>query len=330
MKIKVIDKGGEIRADDFEYAPGYVFTTDPACVDYDWLVVFDEFPKEDRGTFRNGCEELRCPRERTILCTWEPVSVKAYSRAYTRQFGHYLSNRPWSAERHPHYHLGRGYYIWYVDRPYAEVVAKTDYPKDKVISAVCSAKRMRHTAHHFRYALIDHLMRTVPGLDWYGRKFRPIDRKYRLLDGYKYHLAVENHIAPNHWSEKLSDPLLCECLPFYAGDPEVGRILPPESFIPIPIDDPAAAERIIKTAIANGEYEKRLPAIREARRLLIAKYNFWAQVIAVIEESAGQAVSAADPSRPVRLYARRTIRRHNPLAALDDAWHRLKLQLGIW
>ena len=40
----------------------YEFVYDPACRDYDWLVVFDELPV--------ACEELACPREHTILCTW--------------------------------------------------------------------------------------------------------------------------------------------------------------------------------------------------------------------------------------------------------------------
>ena len=71
----------------------YEFVYDPACADYDWLVVFDEMPVD--------CEVLRCPRERTVLCTWEPVSIKSYSKAYTRQFGHLLTNRPPEADRHP-------------------------------------------------------------------------------------------------------------------------------------------------------------------------------------------------------------------------------------
>ena len=47
----------------------YEFVYDPACRDYDWLVVFDELPVK--------CEHLFCPREQTILCTWEPVSISS-------------------------------------------------------------------------------------------------------------------------------------------------------------------------------------------------------------------------------------------------------------
>ena len=119
------------------------FVYDPNCSEYDWLVVFDEMPVER--------EELCCPRERTILCTWEPVSIKSYSKAYTRQFGHLLTNRPPEAENHPHYHLGRGYFLWFVhDIP--KIGMATNKPQ--LISAVCSAKQMRHTQHYARFELV--------------------------------------------------------------------------------------------------------------------------------------------------------------------------------
>ena len=285
----------------------YEFIYDPAYRDYDWLVVFDEMPVES--------EKLRCPRERTILCTWEPVSIKSYSRAYTRQFGHLLTNRPPEAERHPHYHLGRGYFISFVhDIPALGAAIE----KPNLVSAVCSAKQMRHTRHHARYALVGRLTSAIPGMDWYGKGVKFLERKEDALVPYKYHVAIENHIAVHHWSEKFSDAILCECLPFYAGDPALAEIFPAACFIPIPIDDPDGAVRIVKAAIANGEYEKRREAILEAKRLILGRYNFWAQVVRVIEAEREQRVTPADPRRPVRIYARKALRWHNPSAALED------------
>ena len=289
----------------------YEFVHDPACADYDWLVVFDEMPS-DR-------EILRCARERTILCTWEPISIKSYSKAYTRQFGHLLTNRPFEAEKHPHYHLGRGYFPWFVrDFP------KHDVPvnKSKVVSAVCSSKQMKHTKHHARFHLVGELARAVPGFDWYGKGVKPLDRKEDALIPYKYHVAIENHIGVHHWTEKFSDAILCECLPFYAGDPALTEIFPAECFIPIPIDDPAEAVRIVKEAIANGEYEKRREAILEAKRLILTKYNFWHQVIGVIESS--EPSSLPKPSKPLLVYARKELRKHSASAALEDGWDHLR------
>ena len=261
----------------------FVFVSDPNCTSYDWLAVYDEFPRRKKNALvRNGKFPLACPQTNTILLTLEPTSVKFYNRVYTGQFGHLLTNRPYEAERHHHYHFGRGYYAWFIDRSYPTVRSLPSPEKTKCISAVYSAKNMRHTLHHARNELLDYLVANVKGLDRFGKGVRPITHKEDALDAYKYHLAIENHVAPGHWSEKIEDAILCECLPFYAGDPELGEILPPESFIPIPIADPPAAARIVNDAIAAGEYEKRRPFILEAKRIILEKYNFRSQIIEVV------------------------------------------------
>ena len=315
--IKVLQKTGRFAdPKPFAYSPDYVFVHDAACEDYDWLVVYDEFERP---------EPLRCPRERTILATWEPTSIKTYSRAYTRQFGHLLTNRPPEAERHPHYHLGRGYFYWFNDRSYAENAAVAIPEKTRLISSVCSSKQMRHTKHFARYRLIEKLAREIPGFDWFGHGVKPFGKKYEVMDPYRYHVAVENHIGAHHWTEKLADALLSECLTFYAGDPAIAEALPEGCLIPIPIDDPERATRMVRDAIAADEYAKRRPVILEAKRLILEKYNFWAQVISVIEAADGQTVSTLSDEM---LLPRRVIRKRNPLAALEEAVGHLRRFFG--
>ena len=310
IRIKVMGStfGGFMKStcvDRFE------FVYDAACDGYDWLVVFDELPVK--------FERLRCPAENTILCTWEPVSIKSYSRAYTRQFGHLLTNRPPEAENHPHYHLGRGYFPWFV----REVPKRGEtVDKPNAISAVCSAKQMKHTRHYDRFRLVQELAREVPGFDWYGKGVKPLARKEDALTPYKYHVAIENHIGVHHWTEKFADAILCECLQFYAGDPAITEVFSKDCFIPIPIDDPAEAVRIVKEAIANGEYEKRREAILEAKRLIFTKYNFWRQVIEVIESSPRP--PSLIPHSPSLIYARKELRKRSVSAALEDGWDHLR------
>ena len=319
MKIKLLCQRSRRTPKPFEYAPGYVFDTDPDCRDYDWLAVYDELQVER--------EVLACPRERTILLTGEPTSIKSYSRAYTRQFGHLLTNRPPEVERHPHHHLGRGYYFWFVGRDLESCRLPVTAPKERPVSACISAKQMGHTRHRDRFELMTALRQSVPGLDWYGRGVRPFGRKFEVLDPYKYHVTVENHIAPHHWSEKIADAFLCECLPFYAGDPLLAEVFPAESFIPIPIDDPAEAVRIVRAAIAEDVYAKRREAVLEAKRRILLKYNFWAQVIEVIE-SAADGVSSASPN-PEFVVNRKVLRRSCLSAALDEGWFHLRQYLHL-
>ena len=320
MKIKVFHSGSYVGEPSVEYKPGYKFVYDAACADYDWLVVYDKMPKHDVGTFHGGYEPLACPKEHTMLLTQEPTSIKSYSRAYTRQFGHLLTNRPPQAENHPHYHLGRGYYKWFIDRTHKECSEMVLPPKSKLISVVCSSKRMRHTLHDARYRLTEALVAEIPEMEWYGHGVRGFDKKFEVLEPYKYHVTIENHIEEHHWTEKLADAFLAECLPFYAGDPIVDEVFPKESFIPIPIDDPKRAAEIVKAAIASGEYEKRRDAIKEAKRLVLTKYNFWAQIIELIESVADQPVTAVDKAKPVRIYERNALRKHSLSAILEDGW----------
>ena len=270
MTVKVVSKNPLFGKVPFEYAPGWVFTPDPACADYDWLVVFDDLKRD---------ETVACPRECTILATWEPVSIKNYCTAFTRQFGHLLTNRPRAAENHPHYHLGRGYFPWYNSRSYTENRAFVIPPKTKTVAAVCSAKAMKWTKHYQRIQLLKKMVAEIPG-------------------------------APG-----LADDF------------------PADSFIPIPVDDPDAAIRIMKAAIANDEWAKRLPAIRAAKERLFAEYNFWAQVIRVVESARGQRVTAPDPAHPHVLRSRRWLRRHSLSANLEDGWFHFKQYLsgvGLW
>ena len=304
----------------------YIFTTDTSCKKYDWLVVYDEFPRRvNSDEISHGKFRLSCPRERTILATGEPTSVKFYNSVYTNQFGHLLTNRPYEAERHHHYHFGRGYYLWFLGRTYPEVRSFVAPEKTKLISAVYSTKNMRHTLHHARNVLLDYLMDHVNGLDRFGKGVRPIKNKYEALDEYKYHIAVENHIGHGHWSEKIADAILCECLPFYAGDPSLSEVLPKDSFIPIPINDPVRAAEIINASIAANEYEKRLPAIKEARKLLEQKYNFRDQIIELIEANKEDAAIPFDPSKNDFLVTRKHTRLTFKGAASDLINHVKKI-----
>ena len=152
-------------------------------------------------------------------------------------------------------------------------------------------------------------------------------KKYEALDAYRYHVAMENVIVPGHWTEKIADALISECLPFYAGDPDLGKVLPPESFIPIPLDDPPEAERIVKAAIAANEYERRLPAVRAAKRLILEKYNTFSQIVSVIEAEKGAPTASTDG--PQYIESRHRLRWH-PDEMLSVLGYRLRRTWAAW
>lgn len=323
--IKVVSKTSETMPPaPSRFSGKYIFTTSPACDNYDWLVVHDEIPECDIGTFKSGAETLACPRSNTILATWEPTSIKCYTRAYAAQFAHLLSNRPWSAEKHPRYHLGRGYYRPMLGRSYDECAAIPFADKNDAVTAICSSKAMRWTKHYARVQILKRLVAEVPGAMWYGHGVREFGKKWEVMDSSKYHVALENHIDPHYWSEKITDAFLCECLPFYAGAPDLAEDFPAESFIPIPIDDPVEAVRIIKDAVAHDEYSRRREAILEAKKLVLEKYNFWAQVVSIIEGAQKDGIADIEDGAQAQIFSRKTVRRRNPLAALEAGLFHLK------
>ena len=314
-RIKVIRKSMKASPDQTEPLlwGDCLFCTDAAMTDYDWVLVYDEFPRTPVGTIKNETEPLLCPPDQTILITVEPPSIKIYSRAYTSQFGTVLTTHSIRDLPHPGHTLGRGCLEWLYIKPMQEILDQKEFPKTKMLSTICSAKQHTHTMHKKRYDLTRYLADRLPELDWFGHGIREIENKTVAMDDYKYHLCVENHLEPHHWTEKLSDAFVAMTLPFYAGDPLATECFPQESFIPIPLDNPQKALEIIRKAMEDGEYEKRLPAIREARRLVLEKYNMFAQTAAVIHNH-----RETGTIRPGAMLKGRHVLRKNPLHALRE------------
>lgn len=264
----------------------FIFEQD--CADYDWLVVYDDFPRRPGSGKLQWEEPLACPPQQTMLLTAEPSSIKIYGNGFLRQFGYVLtSQEPW-AIRHPgaiHRQIG---HIWYYGMQsgrgtWDHLNATEPWAKSLDISTVCSSKQMRHTLHQNRYDFTQALKADMPELDIFGHGVRPIDDKADALDDYRHHLSIENHISPHHWTEKLSDAFLAYCLPFYHGCPDAADYFPEESFIPIDINRYGETLETLRRVMRDGEYEKRLPAIREARRLVLHEYGTFPQLASLIK-----------------------------------------------
>lgn len=310
-----------------------IFDFDANARDYDWLVVYDDLPRKP-GTHNTGWEEvLACPRENTLLITTEPASVKAYGRAYVSQFGHVLtSQEPW-AINHPSVIRNQTGLIWFygMQSPHGtyDAMAATMSPpaKTDLIATVCSSKRMGHTLHSARYDFTQALKSRMPELEIFGHGVRPIIDKAEAVDPFRYHIAVENHVAPHHWTEKLADPFLGFSLPFYFGAPNAADYFPKESFIPIDIRDVAGTEHIIREAIANDEYTRRLPAIIEARRLVLKRHGTFPNLARLIAERTPQTFPSSRNERNECIQSRHLIRRRRPVSAMMDICDKIRHRL---
>lgn len=292
--------------------------------EYDWLVAYDEV--------HPAGEKLACPRRNTMLVTAEPATIKVYGKAFAGQFGHILTSQEPFAIDHPSVIRHQPALLWYFgvplnpggDKPrnYDRLSRGPGVAKDGLISSVCSNKAMGHTLHRLRYDFTLALDSAMPQFDLFGRGIRDINDKAEAMDRYKYHVAIENHLAPHHITEKLTDSYLAESLPFYFGAPNAGDYFPPESFIPIDIRDADSAIARIRQAIENDAYAKRLPAVLEAKRVTLEEQNLFAVLAKQIERlDTGQRGGAGET-----ILSRKVIRRRNPLTGLSYLYERYSVQ----
>jgi hypothetical protein len=301
------------------------FIFDPDCREYDWLVVYDDLP---RGS---PVEHLACPRQNTMLITGEPSSITHYGKRFLAQFGHVLTGQePWALD-HPGVIRRQPGLLWYYGGSdhrgtYDSLASASPSEKTKNISTVCSTKAMRHTLHSQRLAFTKRLMKDLPELAVLGYGMGHLDNKADAIDPYKYHLVIENHSCPHHWTEKLADAYLGYSLPIYFGCTNPGDYFPEESFAWIDIRNYDASLAKIRSLIANDDYEARVPAIIEARRRILEEYATFPQAARLIEERF--TVSPVETTGGL-LLSRRRIRLIHPDSWLPELINKIFRQARI-
>lgn len=175
---------------------------------------------------------------------------------------------------------------WNLLYTYEELQTK-EFPKTKIFSTVQTWKDY-YPGHKLRKFFMQNYLDKLPYIDIYGhlkqgedwtyKRFKgelPVRAKETAIAPYKYCFCCENSIEANYWTEKIIDALICECLPFYWGCKNLKDFLPEGCWIWLPLDDPELSLNIIKESIANNEWEKRLPIIKEAKKIIMEKWQFF-------------------------------------------------------
>jgi len=100
---------------------------------------------------------------------------------------------------------------------------------------------------------------------------------------YKYYFMAENNQEPNFITEKIWEPLLCESLCFYWGCPNITDYIDPRAFILLDLDDFPKSFKIIRDAILNNEWEKRVDVIRREKQKVLNYYGFFPTLERIIK-----------------------------------------------
>lgn len=255
------------------------------CRKYDWLVVF-HCPMR--------AEQLACPRENTLLVICEPASVRVYPDNYLQQFGGIVDLQKRGINRHPnltHYPAiwdwGSGFIKPNGERMRYEEMLNMPPPQKHKWLSVMSSNKAFSKFHRRRIEFCTRFARENPGADFYGAGINTIDDKAGALLPYHFHLAVENLCVEDYWTEKIAESYLAYCFTAYCGCPNIADYFPPESVVPVDINNYAAAADTLK-GLDEGEYNRRLQAVREARHLLLTKYHPAAKLAELINNPENQ------------------------------------------
>jgi hypothetical protein len=146
--------------------------------------------------------------------------------------------------------------------------------------SIITSNNKHFPGHLQRLKFIDQLLgsRIAQHLDFFGGGHNPVPDKLDALLPYKYHLALENRVLRNYWTEKLGDPLLGFALPFYHGCPNITDFFPPDALVPINLERPGEVVDAIEAALAEDAYARRQEPIRRARNLILNEYNVFQQM----------------------------------------------------
>jgi len=255
---------------------------------------------EDRGSFDGWAvyDSLQrpvsslCDPERTIFITGEPSSVRSYDPRFLAQFAAVIT--PHQGLQHSRVFRQQPAIPWWVGVAIEHQPAKQtssyrlDYDKlkaagpakkEKVLSVICSNKALTE-GHRERLRFLDRLIAKFGSkLDVFGHGFKPITDKWDAIHPYRYHIVLENVRADHYWTEKIADTFLAGAFPLYCGCPNLGDYFPAESYRPISRYEPEAAVAAITDAIESDLYTKAIPALAQARELVLDQYNLFPVIV---------------------------------------------------
>jgi len=178
--------------------------------------------------------------------------------------------------------------VWYHGLSFDEVANQNNFLKNKNFSII-NSNINNLPGHIFRNNFINQLSQHIE-VDLFGR-FHTNIKNYkgsliRKSDGlceYKYTFNCENDFEPNYFTEKLLDGIMCECVTFYCGCPNVKNFIDSRSFIELSLTDIGGNIELIKDCIKNNMWQSMIRHIREEKRRLSVDMNILNIVTNILE-----------------------------------------------
>jgi len=185
----------------------------------------------------------------------------------------------------------------FIDKTYDQLKSMKYPEKNKILSTITSSKdtpEIYKRRKDFIIKCSKNLEIDIFGKGWkheldskykgeLGCYHQRPDRKTSKSDGlidYKYSLCLENYPDEPIPSEKITDAILCWCIPIYSGSEITKSYFPQSSFYLIDINDQEVFTEI-KDIIKQ---EINIDGLSKARDLILDKYNIWEQIYQIIND----------------------------------------------
>ena len=108
--------------------------------------------------------------------------------------------------------------------------------------------------------------------------------KYKVLEKYQYCLSFDNQdTIEDFFGTQFTDAILAGCCPIYWGGAKLEKYFPKDSFIQIDIRKKECIDDVIEI-LNRDDFNKRIPAINIARKLLLDKYNLLPTIETIINK----------------------------------------------
>ena len=251
------------------------FTTDPISK-CDYCIFLNNNNTED--------VQVECPPENIWMLVQEPYQKGLTDWVIERHnyFSKVFTHLP--VDQSTKYIRSQTCLPWHIGKTYDQLF-KTDVSpkKDKLLSAIVGGAVFL-PGHKLRQNFIKKVLDSDFPLELFGKNIRPLEDKTQGLEQYFFSFAIENNSNPDMWTEKLADCFLSWTMPIYYGCTNLTKYFPPKSFIQIDINSPETAIKELKTKLTHEFWESALDSIREARELVLNKYQLFPFLVEQFEK----------------------------------------------
>lgn len=244
--------------------------------------------------------DTRLTAKHGFFWSWhnEPINRTPFAKGFDRIFTHEKTDDSRIVTAPP-------ILDWWVGKSWDELASLNPPKKTRDVSVIAS-KKASIPGHRRRQQFVQLIETSMPEVEVFGDgRARYLEDKWDGLAHYKYSVAIENTSTPDYWTEKIADCFMSFTVPIYFGAPNISDYFPEDSFIWLPLEDEKLSVQKIQDVIMRDSWERRLPALQEARSRVLREFSFYGQLtsrirseIAVIRKS--QTVSRTVHGRRVR------------------------------